>query len=100
MEKKLTRDFNVNYNLDWTYGVEIKKIREDLDAIEKLGATHVNIESSVEYDGSVTTIEVISRRIESDEEHKARIEKENQRFEDNKRRDLEQLARLKKMYGV
>ena len=36
--KKEVRKFKVDYSLEWTYGVEIKKMRKDLDAIEKLGA--------------------------------------------------------------
>ena len=35
--KKEVRKFKVDYSLEW-YGVEIKKMRKDLDAIEKLGA--------------------------------------------------------------
>ena len=27
------KDFPINYNFDWTYGVEISKIREDLNEL-------------------------------------------------------------------
>lgn len=41
MEKEV-RKFKVEYSLDWTYGVEIKKLR----------ATHVEIEHGISYDSS------------------------------------------------
>jgi len=97
--EKLKRTFKVDYYLDWEYGVEISKLREDLDAIEKLGATHVEIDSSISYDCAYTTIEAISERIETDEEQKERLDKEQRRKDDIERRELEQLNKLKEKYG-
>ena len=34
--KKQVRSFEVNYDLDWAYTVELSKLRSDIDAIEKL----------------------------------------------------------------
>ena len=98
MEKEVRR-FKVDYSLDWEYGGEIKKLREDLDAIEKLGATHVEIESGVSYDCPFVTIEPMAERIETDEEFKARVDQANRRQEETKRRELEQLEKLKSKYG-
>lgn len=97
MEKEV-RKFKVDYSLDWEYGVEIKKLREDLDAIEKLGATHVEIESGIDYDCPYVTIEAMAERIETDEEFKTRVDKVNKRQQEDIRRDLEQLEKLKLMY--
>jgi hypothetical protein len=98
MEKK-ERDFRIEYSLDWTYRVEISKIRADLDAVERLGATHIEIEHGVRYDCSYVEIDAISNRIETDEEYKARIDRITKRQEEIKRRELEQLEKLKSKYG-
>lgn len=99
MEKEL-RIFEVNYSLDWEYSVEISKIRADLDAIEALGATHVEIVSSIMYDSAYVTIEPVSERLETDEEFKARVEEVEKRQSEIKRRELEQLEKLKTKYGL
>ena len=99
MEKEI-RNFKINYILDWTYGVEISKIRADLDAIEKLGATHVEIEHGISYDCSYVEIDAYANRIETDEEFNARIDKINKRQEEIKRRELEQLEKLKSKYEM
>ena len=98
MEKKVRR-FKIDYSLDWIYGVEIKKLREDLEVIEKLGATHVEIEHGICYDCSYVKIDAIAERLETDEECKARVDEVNRRKEEAKRRELEQLERLKLKYG-
>jgi hypothetical protein len=98
MEKEV-RNFKIDYSLNWTYGVEIKKLREDLEALEKLGATHVEIEPGISYDCPYVEINAMCERIETDEEFKARIDEVNRRQEENKRRELEQLERLKLKYG-
>jgi len=93
--EKIVRDFKIDYELDWTYGVEISKIRSDLDAIEKLGATHVEIEHGVSYDCSYVEIDAIAIRLETDEEYNARIDGINKRQESIKRDELHQLEMLK-----
>jgi hypothetical protein len=98
MEKQ-EQDFKINYSLDWTYGIEISKLREDLDAVEKLGATHINIEHGVSYDCSYVEIDAIARRMETDEEFNERVRQINQRKEEQKRRELQELERLKSKYG-
>ena len=99
MEKEIGR-FKVDYLLDWEYRVEISKLRADLDAIEALGATHVEIESITRYDSAYVTIEPISERLETDEEFKARVEEVEKRQSEIKRRELEQLEKLKSKYGI
>ncbi len=98
MDKKV-RQFKIDYALNWEYGVEIKKLREDLEALEKLGATHVEIDSSVSYDCAYTTIEAFAERMETDEECQARIDQEQQRKDEIARRELDQLRKLKEKYG-
>lgn len=99
MEKEVRR-FEVDYLLDWEYGVEISKLRADLDAIEALGATHVEIESSMRYDCSYVKIEPVSEHLETDEEFKARVEEVEKRQCAIKRSELEQLEKLKAKYGI
>ena len=97
MEKQVRR-FKVKFDLDWEYGVEISKLREDLDAIEKLGATHVEIEAYTSYDCAGVTIECFVDRYETDEECLERTEKQTARENSIKLNELEQLKRLKAKY--
>lgn len=98
MDKKV-RQFKIDYALDWEYGVEIKKLREDLEELEKLGATHVEIESSISYDCAYTTIEAIAERMETDDEYQARTDEEQRRKDEIARRELDQLRKLQEKYG-
>lgn len=99
MEKEI-RVFEVDYSLDWEYSVEISKIRADLDAIEALGATHVEINSSTRYDCDYVTIKPVSEHLETDEEFKARVKEVEQRQSEIKMRELELLEKLKSKYGL
>ena len=99
MEKQ-TKQFNVDYNLDWEYGIKISKLREDLDEIEKLGATHIEIEAGVFYDCAALTIEAKCERLETDEEFEKRTNAIKQREALAKQRELNELNRLKKKYGM
>lgn len=96
--KKQVRNFKVDFNFDWTYGVEISKLREDLDALEKLGVTHVDIEPELSYDCAYVEIEAHCNRIETDEEYKQRIDEQKRRDDEVMRRDLEQLQKLQEKY--
>jgi hypothetical protein len=89
--EKIIKQFPVNYDLQWTYGVSIADIRRDLDIIEAMGATHVDIESYESY-GSVTiNINVKAEREETDEEFRERLESEER---NRKRREEQELAQL------
>ena len=99
MEKE-ERDFKLEYQLDWTYGVEISKLKSDIEALEKLGATHVEIEHGINYDCSYVEIGAICRRIETDEEFEQRKKEVEARQEQNKQRELKQLQELKTKYGL
>lgn len=99
MEKQARR-FKVDFNFDWTYGVEIKKLKEDLDTLEKLGVTEIEIEAVENYGRASVSIEAFIMRIETDEEYESRINKGKQRQEDIKRRELDLLEKLKSKYGL
>lgn len=97
MEKQ-ERNFKINYQLDWTYGVSIKQLKKDIEEIEKLGATHVNIEHGIDYDCSYVEIDAICRRIETDEEFEQRKKEVEARLEKYRQQELKQLADLKAKY--
>lgn len=99
MEKQ-EQDFKLNYSLEWTYGVEISQLKKDIEELEKLGATHVNIEHGISYDCSYVEIDAICRRIETDEEFEQRKKEFDARQEQNRQRELKQLAELKSKYGL
>lgn len=98
MEKQV-RKFKVDFDFNWTYGVEIKKLKDDLDTLEKMGVTEIEIEAEDNWGCASITIEAYINRLETDEEFKTRSDKENQVKEEIKRRELEQLEKLKSKYG-
>lgn len=92
---KIKKVVTVNYNLhDWKYHVTISKIREDLDEIEKLGATHVVIE---EWDDTVH-IEAFQERLETDEEYASRLALEERVAQKQERNQRAQYEKLKAKY--
>ncbi len=97
--EKLKKQFKVDYSLEWTYGVEITKLREDLDALEKLGATHVNIDSYESYGCSYIEIEAKCERFETDQEFENRISEIKRREQVKKNRELAEFEKLKLKYG-
>lgn len=99
MEKQI-RNFEVNYSLNWEYGVEISKLKQDLEELEKLGATHVEITPYLDYDCPFVKIEPYAQRIETDDEFNCRIVIQKRREDEQKRRDLEQIEKLKSKYGL
>ena len=99
MEKQ-EQDFKINYSLYWTYGVEISQLKKDIEELEKLGATHVNIEHGISYDCSYVEIDAICRRIETDDEFEQRKKEVEARQEQRKQQELKQLADLKAKYGL
>ena len=88
--KKQKRQFKIDYDLDWEYGVKISKLREDLDAIEKLGAKWIDIDA--EY------VIPVCERIETDAEYNERIADELAKIGYTKQKELNQLKYLKDKY--
>ena len=96
--EKIERRFNIDYHLSWSC-IEIKKMREDLDLLETLGATYIEINCYDDYGSIYAEIKAYAERIETDEECKAREEEEFQRKERTVRMELDQLEKLKLKYG-
>jgi len=97
--KKQVRNFEVNYTLYWSYGVELSRLREDIDAIEKLGATRVDIEIESEYGNDYITTKAFALREETDEECIERIQQQAKSAEKFKQMELDQFEKLKLKYG-
>lgn len=103
--EKIKKKFKVDYVLAWTYGIEINKLREDLDALEKLGATHIDIEPyNVDVyepynDCAYVDIEAKCERFETDQEFENRVAQLKSLEQTTKNRELEQLEKLKLKYG-
>jgi len=96
--KKITRLFEVEKVTDWTYGIDISELREDLDRLEKLGATYIDIEPEESYGCAYVDIIAYAKREETDEEYIQRLENEQKRMDDLKQRELEQLRMLQEKY--
>lgn len=85
----------IKFSLDWTGTSTISKLREDLDAIEKLGATSVDIEESWQYGDYCIKITPIEIRPETKEERRDRLNMNKRLEEDRNKRDLELFQKLK-----
>lgn len=88
--KKEIIEINIEEYLSWTYGVKISKIREDLDRLEKLGATDINIEYGEMWDTSYCDITAVEQRLETDEECQERTNKLNKYKKQDEARELEE----------
>ena len=99
MEKQIRR-FKVNFDFDWTYGVEIKKLKEDLETLEKLGVTEIEIEAEDNWGSPSVTIEEFTERLETDEEVSERIRMKEQTKKSFEQMELEQYERLKAKYDT
>ena len=98
MEKKIMR-LKVNYHLDWDDRVSIAKIREDLDELEKLGATDINIDYE-DYFGTIfIKFKPFKEAIETDEEYEERIKNEQKQREAKRLESYNEYLRLKKEFG-
>ena len=90
----------IEYPLDWILGVRISSIREDLDAIEKLGATHINIRYGPSHgDEAYCDIDAVCERLETDEEYAERLAKLKFREDKRTETELDQLKRLRLKYN-
>ena len=98
--KKIRKEVEVEYSLSWDCGIEIKQIREDLDDLEKLGATHIQIESHESYGNPSTEIYATTNRLETDEEFEDRLHKISVTKHMLKTRELERLKELKLKYEI
>lgn len=97
--EKTERRFVVDYKFDWKYTVTLAQMRKDLDAMEKLGVTDIEIDANSFYDSSILEIVPISCRMETDEELKLRLDKVERENEAVRQRELGQWQRLQLKYG-
>ena len=95
MEKQVIRK-NIGYNFDWEGSNSIESIREDLDNLEKRGATHIEVEL---YEYSLHC-QGYTERTETDEEQAERIRVEQEQAERQKQRDLKQYEIIKSKYNL
>ena len=99
MEKEI-RKFPVDYQFRWGDETPISEIRKDLDTLEKLGATEIDVYASYMDDYPVARTEAFSSRLETDEEYNVRIALEKTRLEEVKRKELAEMYRIKEYYGI
>lgn len=98
--KKQIKKVEVPFRFGWAYGVELKRLREDLDALEKLGVTEIYIDVVESYDGASIEVKAFAERLETDEEYRARVNAVKRMKQEQRQRELEQLERLKAKYEI
>jgi hypothetical protein len=92
--------FNVPFNFSWAYGISIKDLRNDLDKLEKLGATDVDIEAYERYGDAEISIHAYSVRLETEEEFQKRIEDQKKIEEGLKAKELDMYNAIKAKYNL
>jgi len=93
--KKIKRNFEVDFYFDWTYGVTLEKIKKDMESLERLGVTSIDIESDDYFGSTSVSIKAIRNRIETDEECKERTAREQAARKIAEQREMDQFNRLK-----
>lgn len=96
--ENIVRTFIVEEGLEWNYGIKIERLREELDRLEALGVTDIEIEPVENYGSFSVGITAYANRLETDEECKERLSKEKERKDNIKRFELEQLRKLQEKY--
>jgi hypothetical protein len=90
----------ISFNFDWTYGVELTKIKKDIEELEKLGVTHLDIEAYESYGCASIEIEAINERFETDLEVAKRISDQEEMVQIGKQNALAQIERLKREHNI
>ena len=97
MEKQI-KQIEVRYPLVWNGLTEISEIKKDLEEINKMGATHVEIEAFEEWGDTYIKTRAICEREETDEEFEGRKFQEKLKAEREQQRELALLNELKLKY--
>lgn len=96
---KQQRLIKIKYDLThWGYGIPIEDIRKDLDVLEKMGATRIDIELENSFGDCSLNIEATQERLETDEERDARVLMERFNEQQEKDRLREDYQRLKQIF--
>ena len=93
--RKQKKRFEVDFYLNWSRA-SVSKIREDLDAMEKLGVTNVDMDAYIDSCGSADlSFEVYTYREETDKEFENRVEETRDREQRLRDKDVDEFERLK-----
>ena len=76
-------------------GEHFSEIKEDLDRVEKLGATHIKIDYGEMWDAPYCDITAVEQRLETDEECQERNNKLKKYKKQDEDKELRELKRLK-----
>jgi hypothetical protein len=93
MQKIIKRVYVSTFFSERGESLEIKRVKEDLEVAEKLGATHISIEEEDYYGMPQIVLQAFLERMETDEEA-------NNRLETIKKQDLNTLKQIQKKYGI
>lgn len=69
-------EVDIDYPFDWSYSVSVEQMKKDIEELEKLGATHMNISAETFYDDAYLKINPVCIRMENEQEVADRIKKE------------------------
>ena len=97
--KKQIKWIEVDYDFtNWRFGSTIEIMKKELDQLEKLGVTDIEIEAVQEWDVPLLSIKAFVPRQETNEEFNDRINEEKQKENKIRMQELEQLRKLKIKY--
>lgn len=90
---------NIEFNFDWDCA-PLSKIKSDIEKLEKLGATHIEIEAREEYDSIYLSMEAKRARLETGQEASNRIENQARPAQQNIEKAMRQIEKLKKEFNI
>lgn len=96
--KKQIRDFEVDYDFDWSEKTTITEVLRNLLEIKKLGGNKICVDYNHYYDGGFMTFKAYQTREEDDGEYRRRKNKENMEARNLERKELAELKRLQEKY--
>jgi hypothetical protein len=89
----------INYNFEhWKYGIDLQKMKQELDTLEKIGAEIIDIELEDYWGDKAIKISAYYYREETDEEYKSRIKEENEKAKRLILKERELFEQLKKKF--
>ena len=93
--KKVEIQEEIPFEFQWTVGVPLKKIKDDIEELEKLGVDEIYIESLEDLGSTYTSIKAYHYRPETEEEYELRIKKIQEEEEYWKQQEIKLYNQLK-----
>ena len=89
----------IDYPFDWEFGTKIEDVKDDIEKMEDLGATHIEIEMFEKWGDTYIKFIAYKRRFETDEEEQKRELNELMLKEAKEKEEFELYKKLHQKFG-